>query len=216
MRRMPGLAPIMARNLGAKGKQTAKITAEAAIPRMMDCTAAWAAPSGSFSPVRRATTAVVPMLIPTATAKIMVSMPSVIPTVAVESAPRCATQNMSTMPKSDSMAISSTMGTASRKMARSMDIAVKSFFDPKMASLTRVNQFSGFCSKGAGTTGSGEAVTGELKAFSPFRQKGEGAKSVPAKGDSVTTGELNGDAHRKLLSEKPIVAAEQGKCKQKL
>src|SRR5262249_46374542 len=115
----------------------AKITAMQATPRMIDCTADTAAPSLSCSPMRRATTAVVPILSPTAIAMIMTSMPSVMPTVAVASAPRWATKKMSTMPNSDSMAISSTMGTASRTMARLIEMAVKFWRVPKIASLIK-------------------------------------------------------------------------------
>ena len=43
------------------------------------------------------------------------------------------------MPKSDSIAISNTMGTASSTIARSMEMAVKSCLDPRMASLMRAN-----------------------------------------------------------------------------
>src|SRR5215471_14445322 len=98
-------------------------------------------------------------------------MPSVIPTVAVASAPRWATQNVSTMAKRASIAISRTMGTASRKMARSIEIAVKSFFEPKMASLTRSNHRSGFWPDGEISLGSVGAATGELKAVSPFKKR---------------------------------------------
>ena len=45
---------------------------------------------------------------------------SVKPTVVIASSPRCATQNTSTTPNSDSMHISSTIGMASSTMARSM------------------------------------------------------------------------------------------------
>src|SRR6185503_19192169 len=69
-------------------------------------------------------------------------MPSVIPTVAVESAPRCATKKISTMPKSDSIAISSTMGTASSTIARSIEIAVKSCLEPSSASLNKENHLT--------------------------------------------------------------------------
>src|SRR4029077_14503370 len=125
---------------------------------MIDCTAACAAPALSCSPVRRATTAVVPMLKPRATAKTITSMPSVMPTVAVASAPRWATKKISTMPKSDSIAISSTMGTASSTMARSMEMAVKSCLEPRKASLSSANQR-------AGREGTGVAIV-ELKQIS--------------------------------------------------
>src|SRR6266700_4000150 len=149
-RRISGPALISANSLGARGKQNEKIRTAIAKPRKIACTAACAAPSLSCSPVRRATTAVAPILKPTANAITITSMPSVMPTVAVASAPRRATKNMSTMPKSDSMAISRTMGTARRMIARSIEMAVKSCRDPAMASLIKANKFEildgeGFC-----------------------------------------------------------------------
>src|SRR5229473_1388167 len=88
----------------------------------------------------------------------MTSMPSVMPTVAVASAPRCATKKISTMPKSDSIVISSTIGTANNTMARSMEIAVKSCFEPNKASLSTSNQVCGLVDA--------EASTGEFKFLS--------------------------------------------------
>ncbi len=150
--RIAGPAPISASSLGAKGKQNEKIRTATSKPSKIACTAACAAPSLSCSPMRRATTAVAPILKPTANAITITNMPSVMPTVAVASAPRWATKNMSTMPKSDSMAISSTMGTARRMIARSIDMAVKSCREPTMASLIKANKFEtldcgGFCTK---------------------------------------------------------------------
>src|SRR6476469_8607368 len=98
------------------------------------------------------------MLSPKATAMTRTSMPAVMPTTAVESAPRCATKKISTIPKSDSIAISSTMGTASSTIARSIEIAVKSCFEPRMASLISENQ-----PEARERT---ETVTGELKKIS--------------------------------------------------
>ncbi len=63
-----------------------------------------------------------------------VSAVSVSPTVAMASAPRRDTQNTSTTPNSDSMHISSTIGTASSTMARPMLPSVKSWLDPITAS----------------------------------------------------------------------------------
>src|SRR5260370_1299829 len=57
--------------------------------------------------------------------------------MATAASPRWATQNMSTMPNNASIAISRTMGTASKMMARLIEIAVKSWREPKIASLTR-------------------------------------------------------------------------------
>ncbi len=93
-------------------------TAETPMPIMIDCTATIAAPRGFFSPIRRATVAVVAIESPMATANTSVSMDSVSPTVVMASEPRRDTQNTSTMPNSDSMIISRIMGIANRKMAR--------------------------------------------------------------------------------------------------
>ena len=86
--------------------------------------------------MRRATVAVVAMLSPRATANSSTSSDSVKPTVATAFAPRCATQNMSTTANSDSIIISSTMGTASIAMARPIEPWVKSRWgSPRMALL---------------------------------------------------------------------------------
>ena len=76
---------------------------------------------GFFSPIRRATRAVVPMDNPMARAYSRVITASVSPTVATASAPSCATKKMSTMANTDSMAISRIMGTASRNVARATE-----------------------------------------------------------------------------------------------
>ena len=110
------------------------VVAETTSPMMMAWTATNPAARSSFSPMRRATRAVAPMLSPRATTKIRVSAVSVRPTVATASAPRRDTQKTSTTPKSDSMHISSTMGTASRMMARPMLPSVKSWLEPITAS----------------------------------------------------------------------------------
>lgn len=89
-------------------------------PSVMACTAARAAPSGFFSPMRRATVAVVPIASPKASVYTMAIIDSVSATVATAAAPSFATQNMSTTAKMDSITISSTIGTASRKIARPM------------------------------------------------------------------------------------------------
>src|SRR5262249_45003788 len=81
------------------------------------------------------------MLRPMATANTITSMFFVMPTVAVASGPRWATKKISTMSNRDSMAISSIIGTASRTMARSMEMAVKSCLEPRMASLTSANHW---------------------------------------------------------------------------
>ena len=68
--------------------------------------------------MRRATMAVVDRLKPMATANTRLSIDSVRPTVATAFAPRRPTQKTSTTANSDSSTISSTMGTASSRMAR--------------------------------------------------------------------------------------------------
>ena len=66
----------------------------------------------------------------------MVSMDSVIPTVATASGPNFETKNMSTTAKMDSITISSTMGTERRKIARPRLPSVKSCCEPAIASRT--------------------------------------------------------------------------------
>ena len=68
--------------------------------------------------MRRATTAAPPIDSPMANAYTMMSIDSVSITVATASAPSFDTQKMSATANSDSINISSTMGTASSKMAR--------------------------------------------------------------------------------------------------
>ena len=89
-----------------------------AAPHTIACPAAVAAASGSFSPMRRATVAVAAMLRPSAMLKTSATGPSVSPTAASESAPSRATQNASTTPNVDSIAISSMVGMASSAMPR--------------------------------------------------------------------------------------------------
>ena len=84
----------------------------------MACTPAMAASSGSFSPMRRATIAVVDSETPSPIANTSASIDSVRPTVATASAPSRPTQNTSTTANRDSSTISSTMGMASRRMER--------------------------------------------------------------------------------------------------
>ena len=62
--------------------------------------------------------AVVAMLRPMQTAKTRMIIELAMPTVAMASAPRRATKKTSTRPKVDSMTSSSTIGMASRAMAR--------------------------------------------------------------------------------------------------
>jgi hypothetical protein len=64
----------------------------------------------------------------------MVIIDSVIPTAATASGPSLETKNTSTTAKTDSMAISTTMGTANRKIAFRMEPSVKSRREPRTAS----------------------------------------------------------------------------------
>ena len=66
----------------------------------------------------------------------MAIIDSVIPTAATASGPNFETKKTSTTAKSDSIAISMTIGTASRTMARGIEPSVKSWRDPRMASRT--------------------------------------------------------------------------------
>jgi hypothetical protein len=116
----------MRSNAGALVMPAMATRSETRIPRMMDWTAALDAPSLSCSPMRRATKAVVDMLRPMATPKTSVNRDSVMPTVAMASAPRRETKKASTMPNKDSMHISRIMGMARRRMARFRSPLVKS------------------------------------------------------------------------------------------
>ena len=111
---------------GPRNMHGRPISREIAIPMMIACTPATAAPAGSFSPMRRATIAVVERLNPSPTAKTRLSSDSVRPTVATASAPSRPTQNTSTTANSDSSTISRTIGIASSKMARLRLPVVKS------------------------------------------------------------------------------------------
>src|SRR5688572_24123857 len=64
----------------------------------------------------------------------MVIIDSVIPTAVTASAPSFDTKKTSTTAKTDSMAISITMGTARRMIARPIDPSVKSCLEPRTAS----------------------------------------------------------------------------------
>ncbi len=68
--------------------------------------------------MRRATIAVAPTDSPSASVYTIVNIDSVRPTVATASAPRCATQKTSATTKTDSIAISITIGTASITIER--------------------------------------------------------------------------------------------------
>ena len=61
-----GEPPISSRNCGAKTAPRIPIGTAAAMPSAIDCTADRAAPSGSFSPIRRATVAAAPIESPIA------------------------------------------------------------------------------------------------------------------------------------------------------
>src|SRR5215467_7991957 len=126
-------------------------------------------------------------------------MPSVMPTVAVASAPRWATKYVSTMANRASMAISRTMGTARRKMARSREMAVKSFFEPTTASLNRSNHRSGFWPDDEISVGSVGAETGALKAVSPFKKGWRWTKSEESCDFVRATRGLYGETHRSRL-----------------
>ena len=99
-----------------------------------ESSAATAAPSGSFSPIRRATIAVVERLSPSPMANTRLNSDSVSPTVAIASAPSRPTQNTSTTANNDSSTISSTIGIARSKIARFRLPVVKSWCDPRRAS----------------------------------------------------------------------------------
>ena len=100
-----------------------------------DWTAARDAPSGSRSPIRRATIAAAPTERPMAIALMIVISVSVKPTVEMASVRwRWPTKKMSATANTASMHISSTIGTASRSTARPMGIFVKSADVPRTAS----------------------------------------------------------------------------------
>src|ERR1700692_2670493 len=139
-----GVAPIRRNKFGANKKQGMPMATEMIRPRVIACTPATAAPSGSFSPMRRATIAVVDKLSPMPTAKTRLNMDSVRPTVATAFAPRRPTQKTSTTANKDSSTISSTMGTARRKMAQLRLAVVKSWCEPRMASTSDVQRVCGF------------------------------------------------------------------------
>ena len=75
----------------------------------------------------------------------MVISDSVIPTVAMASAPSLATKNMSTTAKMASIIISITIGTASRNIALLILPLVKSCSVPAIASLRAVNNVLYLC-----------------------------------------------------------------------
>src|SRR5215471_6700519 len=116
---------------------------EVPTPMKMACTPAAAAPSGSFSPILRATIAVVESDSPKPTANTRLSNDSVSPTVATASAPSRPTQNTSTTANSDSSTISRTMGMASSTMARFKLPDVKSWCDPRKASRIDAQKVAG-------------------------------------------------------------------------
>ena len=79
---------MMASRRGASTTPSVAMIAAAITPSAMPCTAASAAPSGFFSPIRRATIAVTPIDSPIAAVYTSVSIDSVSPTVATASGPR--------------------------------------------------------------------------------------------------------------------------------
>lgn len=112
-----GSAPISASSRRALNPPAKAMIVETMMPSASTCTAATAAPSRSFSPIRLDTVAVAPMHSAIATEYTTASIDSVRPTVATASAPSFATKKTSTTTNSDSMLISSTIGTASRSTA---------------------------------------------------------------------------------------------------
>ena len=94
------------------------------IPARIACHAVFAAASGLPSPIRRATSAVVPMESPSTIAKTRMINEPVRPTVATAADPSLPTKYMSTNPNVDSMTSSSIMGIASRRIARISGILV--------------------------------------------------------------------------------------------
>ncbi len=118
MSTIAGVAPMAPSSAGAVMMPVTPTASETASPSAIDCTAARAAPSGSFSPMRRATVAVAPMLNPMASAYRIVSIDSVRPTVATASAPSLLTKNTSHTANSDSISVSSTIGIASSSSER--------------------------------------------------------------------------------------------------
>ena len=98
--------------------------AAAPSPISTDWTALRPALSRSFSPTRRATVAAAPIESPIASAYITVISDSVMPTVATASGPSRPTKNTSATTKTDSIIISSTIGTARRTTARPMGASV--------------------------------------------------------------------------------------------
>src|ERR1022692_767718 len=129
-----GVAPISPSNRGANSAPKIPAATEIAMPQPIAWTDAMAAPSGSFSPMRRATVAVPATLRPIAMLKMRTISDSVSPITAMASEPSRATQNASTRPKVDSMAISSTVGIASSAMPRLRRPSVKSCCVPDNAS----------------------------------------------------------------------------------
>ena len=109
------------------------MTMQMMMPMTMACIEATAAPSLSFSPILRATIAVVAMDKPIASPATWAMTTSVKPTVAVASFPNLATKKMSTMANSPSISISRTIGIDNRIIARSILPEVYSVSSPEMA-----------------------------------------------------------------------------------
>src|ERR1700722_3972905 len=129
-----GDAPIHSSSFGARNTHGSPTMNVITKPSTIACTAATAAPSGSFSPMRRATIAVVDIESPSPTAKTRLSIDSVNPIVATASAPSLPTQNTSTTANRDSSTISKTIGMARSKIARFKLTLVKSWCDLRSAS----------------------------------------------------------------------------------
>src|SRR5262245_33786995 len=130
----------------------------------------------SFSPMRRATIAVVPIHNPIAAAKINVRSPSVTPTAATASGPKLATQKTSTMLKSDSIDISRIVGTDSKTIARLKLPCVKSCWVPRTASRRSARNATHLLDKGGDPVGGGTdgAMAGGFIIASQRRLPGNG------------------------------------------
>ena len=111
-------APSRPSSLGAKTMPTIPRLTAMIAPSATVWTAARAAPSGLCSPIRRAIVAVAPMAKPIASVYTIAIMDSVSPTVAIADSPSFETQKTSATANTLSRMTSSTIGIASRRIAR--------------------------------------------------------------------------------------------------
>jgi hypothetical protein len=116
--RTSGPAPMNTSTSGAKTAPSTPSGTEPSTPRSTACTATDAAPSGFFSPIRRATVAVAAMASPIDSANNIGITPSTRPMVAIAVSPRRLTQKPLTTANTDSSASSRTIGTASSSKER--------------------------------------------------------------------------------------------------